>query len=104
MIKFYSTNEKSPTVDLREAMMAGQAPDRGLYFPVKFPTLTAGEIAEFAKLPYHDIAFRVLSKFTVDVIPDEIVRAMCREAYNFTIPMEKIHDRVHLMRLDQGPT
>jgi len=29
---------------------------------------------------------------------------MCREAYDFSIPIEKIHDRVHLMRLDQGPT
>ena len=29
---------------------------------------------------------------------------MCREAYNFAVPLEKIHDRVFLMRLDQGPT
>ena len=29
---------------------------------------------------------------------------MCRDAYNFPIPLEKIHDRVFLMRLDQGPT
>ena len=29
---------------------------------------------------------------------------MCREAYNFVIPLEKTYDRVHVMRLDQGPT
>ena len=29
---------------------------------------------------------------------------MCREAYNFPVPLEIIHDRVFLMRLDQGPT
>src|SRR5204863_8613540 len=28
----------------------------------------------------------------------------CRKAYNFGVPLEIIHYRVHLMRLDQGPT
>ena len=85
-------------------MMAGQAPDRGLYFPEKFPRLTTDEIAAFAALPYHEIAFRVLSRYTGGVIADGTLAAMCREAYNFTIPIEKTYDRVHVMRLDQGPT
>lgn len=104
MIIFHSTNEKSPSVNLREAMMAGQAPDRGLYFPDIFPRLKPEEIASFAKLEYHEIAFRVLSQFTTGIIPDDELAAMCRAAYNFPIPIEKIYDRVHLMRLDQGPT
>jgi threonine synthase len=101
---FYSTNGKSPAVDLRGAFHAGLAPDRGLYLPEKFPKLAPDEIASFAKLPYHEIAFRVLSKYTAGVIPDAELAAMCRDAYNFSIPLEKIHDRVFLMRLDQGPT
>ena len=85
-------------------MLAGQAPDRGLYFPEKIPRLTPEEIAAFATLPYHEIAFRVLAKFTGGIIPDDILATMCREAYTFSIPIEKIYGRVHLMRLDQGPT
>ncbi len=103
-LRFHSTNGQSPAVSLREAMLAGQAPDRGLYFPEQFPRLAADEIAAFAKRPYHEIAFRVLSKFTDGIIPDADLAAMCREAYNFSIPIEKIHDRIFLMRLDQGPT
>ena len=103
-ILFSSTNRQSPTVNLREALLAGQAPDRGLYFPEKFPRLTPAEIAAFASLPYHEIAFRVLAKYTGGMIPDADLAAMCREAYNFSIPLEKIYDHVHLMRLDQGPT
>ena len=103
-ILFSSTNRQSPAVNLREALLAGQAPDRGLYFPEKFPRLTPAEIAAFASLPYHEIAFRVLAKYTGGIIPDADLAAMCREAYNFSIPLEKIYDRVHLMRLDQGPT
>jgi threonine synthase len=89
---------------MREAMLAGQAPDRGLYFPDKFPQLTPEEISAFAELPYHEIAFRVLTKFTGGIIPEDDLAAMCRGAYNFPVPLEIIHDRVFLMRLDQGPT
>ncbi len=101
---FRSTNGQSPAVNLREAFLRGQAPDRGLYFPEKFPRLTPEEIAAFPALPYHEIAFRVLAKYTTGIIPDAALAAMCREAYTFDIPLEKIYDRVHVMRLDQGPT
>jgi threonine synthase len=101
---FRSTNGQSSPVNLREALLAGQAPDRGLYFPEKFPTLTPDEIAEFARLPYREIAFHVLSRYTDGVIPDDVLAAMCRDAYNFDVPIEKTYDRVHVMRLDQGPT
>jgi threonine synthase len=101
---FHSTNGKSPAVNLREALLAGQAPDRGLYVPQQFPKLTPAEIAAFAGLPYHEIAFRVLSRYTDGILPDRDLAAMCRSAYTFGIPLEKIYDRVFLMRLDQGPT
>jgi len=101
---FQSTNGESPAVNLRDALLNGQAPDRGLYLPEHFPRLTSAEIAAFAGMPYHEIAFRVLSRYTSGIIPDGDLAAMCREAYDFNIPLEKIHDRVFLMRLDQGPT
>ncbi len=101
---FRSTNGQSPAVTLREALLAGQAPDRGLYFPEKFPRFTFNELAEFSHLPYHEIAFRVLSKFTDGIVtPDELAQ-MCASAYNFPVPLEVINFRTFLMRLDQGPT
>jgi threonine synthase len=103
-ILFQSTNGQSPAVNVREALLAGQAPDRGLYLPKEFPRLTWQEMAAFAKLPYHEIAFRVLSKYTGGIIPDAELSAMCRSAYNFPVPLEIINVRIFLMRLDQGPT
>ena len=103
-LQFHSTNGQSPAVNLREALLRGLAPDRGLYFPQTFPQLTPEEIAAFARLPYHEIAFRVLAKFTDGIIPREVLAAMCKEAYNFPVPLEIIHVRLFLMRLDQGPT
>jgi len=104
MILFHSTNGQAPAANLREVFHTGLAPDGGLYLPERFPTLTPDEIAKFSKFPYHEIAFRILSKFTEGIISNTDLAAMCRNAYNFSIPLEKVYDRVHVMRLDQGPT
>jgi threonine synthase len=101
---FYSTNGQSPAANLREVFHTGLAPDGGLYLPERFPTLAPDEIAKFSQFPYHEIAFRILSKFTEEIISNPDLAAMCRAAYNFPIPLENVYDRVHVMRLDQGPT
>ena len=101
---FRSTNGQSPAVNLREALLAGQAPDRGLYFPDRFPRLSSEEIARFTALPYHEIAFQVLSRYTNGILAADALAATCREAYDFEVPLERVYDRVHVMRLDQGPT
>jgi len=101
---FRSTNGQSPAVNLRAALLAGQAPDRGLYFPEKFPRFTFNEFAAFSHLPYHEIAFRVLSKFTDGIVPADELAKFCADAYNFPVPLEVVNFRTFLMRLDQGPT
>lgn len=101
---FQSTNGQAPAVNLREALLQGLAPDRGLYLPQTFPALTSSEIAAFAELPYAEIAFRVLSKFAEGVIPSHALAEMCRDAYDFPVPLETVYGRVFVMRLDQGPT
>jgi threonine synthase len=106
MILFHSTNEQAPPVNLREALLTGQAPDRGLYLPRQFPRITPPEIAGFAKQPYHVIAFEVLRRFAAGIVEDEPLDELCRNAYNFEVPLEPVRglDRVSVMRLDQGPT
>ncbi len=101
---FHSTNGQSPPVNLRAALLAGQAPDRGLYFPQSFPRFSFNELAQFPCLPYHEIAFRVLSKFTDGIVPPAELAKFCQDAYNFPVPLEVINFRTFLMRLDQGPT
>src|SRR5215831_14469577 len=105
-ILFRSTNGQAPSVNLRDALLVGQAPDRGLYVPEKFPRFTPDEIAAFTRLQYHEVAARVLSRYTEGVIDSDAVATMCREAYDFEIPLEPVEgmDRVHCLRLDCGPT
>jgi threonine synthase len=103
-IRFHSTNGQSPAVNLRDALLIGQAPDRGLYLPEQFPRLTALELAAFASAPYHRVAFEVLRRYTTGVVDESLLAELCRETYNFEVPLEKVYDRVHVLRLDRGPT
>jgi threonine synthase len=101
---FYSTNLKSRDVDLRDALLTGQAPDKGLYMPREIPRISREEILGFKDKPYPEIAFAVLRRFTTGLIPDEELLRLCHECYNYDVPLEKVFGNNHLMRLDRGPT
>jgi threonine synthase len=100
----YSTNLVSPDVDLRTALLTGQAPDKGLYMPREIPRIPLDEIIGFREKTYPEIAFAVLRRYTAGLIPDDELLRLCTECYNYIVPLERVYGRSFLMRLDQGPT
>jgi threonine synthase len=104
IIKYYSTNRKSPEVSFQEALLQGLAPDGGLYLPVSIPVFTAGEIESFSLKTYAEIAFIILDRLIGNEIHKPDLMKLCHEAYNFNVPIEKVYNRNFIMRLDQGPT
>jgi len=103
-VKYYSTNLRSPEVSFPEALLKGIAPDGGLYLPVSIPVLSKAEIASLSGKAYYETAFCILSKLLVDEIDDDKLMSICRDAYNFDVPLEKITDNRYILRLDRGPT
>ncbi|HLC97085.1 MAG TPA: threonine synthase [Candidatus Nanoarchaeia archaeon] len=103
-MRFRSTNNSAPEVSFKEALLKGQAPDYGLYMPVQLPQFSQVEIDSFTHLEYHEIAFEVAKKFLKDQIPNDTLKKLCRDAYNFTVPLERLSDTSFIMRLDRGPT
>ncbi|MBN2505850.1 MAG: threonine synthase [Verrucomicrobia bacterium] len=103
-LRFHSTNRRARAVDLREALLTGQAPDCGLYLPEAFPRLAPSELAAFARLPYPEVAFRVLRPYAEGVLEPAMLAQLCRDAYTFDVPIQPVHGRVHVLRLDRGPT
>ncbi|MBM3881842.1 MAG: threonine synthase [Verrucomicrobia bacterium] len=103
-IRFTSTNGQAPVVDFRNALLTGQAPDRGLYLPERFPTLATAERAAFAARPYPEIAFQVLRPYMQGVVTEETLAACCQAAYDFEVPLEPVYEGVRVLRLDRGPT
>lgn len=103
-LTFYSTNGQAARVDLKGALLGGQAPDRGLYMPEAIPRLSGELWGELARMSYAELALEILWPFCRDVIDRNRLTALCADAYNFDVPLEQVTDRVHVMRLDQGPT
>lgn len=104
MILFASTNRQTPEVNLGEALIQGQAPDKGLYLPVAIPSFSSEELASLKDKPYPEVAALVLSKFTDGIFSGKSVEEMCRRAYDFDVPLEQVDSNRHVMRLDRGPT
>ena len=88
----------------REALLKGLAPDGGLYMPDSFPVISREELSEFSGKKYYEIAFTVLNRIIGNEIGDNDLLDLCRDAYYFDVPLEKVYDRKYIMRLDQGPT
>ncbi len=100
---YHSTNGQSPAVDLRTAMLDGQAPDRGLYLPEHFPRLKPEEITAFAAMPYHEIAFRVFCPVTPPASsPTPVWRPCAAKRMTSASRWKKFTTASFLMRLDQG--
>ncbi len=103
-IRYYSTNRSVSEVTFDAALLEGQARDRGLYLPDRFPSITSEELASWTDLSYSDIAFNVLSRFTAGVFSEEHLKQLCEEAYDFDVPIETVNGNNHIIRLDRGPT
>ncbi len=63
-----------------DILLGGLAKDGGLYLPAEYPRVTADELTRWRTLPYADLAFEILSKFSDD-IPAEDLRALTRRTY-----------------------
>ncbi|MFH0863110.1 MAG: threonine synthase [Candidatus Altiarchaeota archaeon] len=103
-VVFESTNRRAPRVSFGEALLRGQAPDLGLYWPVEVPALDAGEREGFRKKEYHEIAHSIAMKYVEGEVPSDEMARIAREAYDFDAPLEKAYEDCYVMRLDRGPT
>lgn len=103
-IRYYSTNLKANPVSFGEALLQGQAPDRGLYMPDHIPLLENTQLEGFSEMSYPEIAFEVLNTFLNEEVAPETLLALVDDAYNYAVPLDHVYERKYVMRLDQGPT
>jgi len=63
-----------------DILLAGLAPDGGLYLPAEYPQVTGAELDAWRKLAYADLAYEILRKFATD-IPDADLRDLTTRTY-----------------------
>jgi threonine synthase len=103
-MRYYSTNRVAEDVTLDRALLTGQASDKGLFLPERFPRLDREELLSLVGRPYAEVAYRVLAKYCEGVFDDGTLRSLCTDAYTYDVPLEPAGERRYIMRLDQGPT
>jgi threonine synthase len=104
-MQFLSTRGMSPPTSFSDVLLAGLAPDGGLYLPESWPQVTAG----FAGMRYQDAAFHILSEFTGGSFSDTELRVAIDAAYAgfdapAIAPLTEIGEDRYLLELFHGPT
>ena len=102
----HSTNHGCPDVDFKTALLAGLAPDKGLYTPTEYPRFSNEELLGLASLDYPDLGYAILSKLVSDQFPAAKLKAICKDAYDFPVPVVRLSndENTFVLHLDKGPT
>ena len=101
---YFSTKHSAPTARFREAVLNGQPPDQGLYFPSEIPQFNADLFQRLDTLSRAEIAFKTIQPFVGGDIPDDELRQICEETVDFDFPLVQITPSIAALELFHGPT
>lgn len=106
---YFSTRGDAPIVGFGDVLLAGLAPDGGLYMPARWPSVSIEEIASFESLPYTDVAAAIVSRFTEGFFDRDTVLGMARKVYArfdhpSVAPVTRVNDDDFILELFHGPT
>ena len=103
-MRYYSTNGKAATADLRTAVTKGLAPDRGLYMPQSIAKLPESFFDGMADLSFREIACTVADAFFGEDIAPEQLHRIVNDTLSFDCPLVQVEDRIWSLELFHGPT
>ena len=108
-MKYISTRGQAPALNFEDVLLAGLASDGGLYVPEQLPTFSTEDIASWAALPYHELAFKVIQPFVSDCIDDADLKKMVDETYagfnhRAVAPLVQLGSNEWVLELFHGPT
>ena len=103
-MKYYSTNHKSDDVTLRDAVVRGLAPDRGLYMPERLNKLSKEFFDNIDKMTFQEMSFEVAKAFFGEDIPADDLKKIVYDTLAFPTPVVKVDENIYSLELFHGPT
>ncbi len=103
-MRYYSTNKIAPTASLREAVVKGIAPDKGLYMPETIKQLPAEFFETIETLSFQEIAYRVAEAFFGEDVEAESLREIVYSTLSFETPVVEVTPSIYSLELFHGPT
>ncbi len=109
MTYYISTRGGSGRQSFEDVLLAGLAPDGGLFVPETWPQFAPGLLESLAARPYADAAVEIVLPFVGDTIDRGSLRALSHDAYGrfaheAVTPLIQLDQRNWLLELFHGPT
>ncbi|HEX6705521.1 MAG TPA: threonine synthase [Albitalea sp.] len=109
-MKYISTRGDRSERAFCDILLEGLAPDGGLYLPAHYPKVDAAALARWRGMPYHELAFEILSLY-IDDIPAADLKQLVAKTYTAQVfgtpqitPLKPLEPGVQLQALSNGPT
>jgi threonine synthase len=108
-MRYVSTRNSAVQVDFEKVVLSGTAEDGGLFVPLDLPLFEPQDIANWSTLSYDELAYRVMSPFVGEAIPEADFKRLLKEAgSNFShrslAPLHQVDRNEWVLELFHGPT
>lgn len=107
-MKYISTRGGGKPQNFEQVLLAGMAPDGGLYVPESWPNIN---VTALKGKSYCEVAFAVMHPFVEGSIPADDFRAMIDKTYaggvflhSEVAPLHHLKNNIYIMELFHGPT
>jgi threonine synthase len=99
-----STRGKAPAVSFKEAVLAGLAPDGGLYVPQSIRQMPESWWAALRGKSFHDVAIAVALELAGDEFDHATLTNLVRDAIKFPVRIVELEKGLGVLELFHGPT
>jgi len=108
-VNYISTRGAAPPVSFTQMLLAGLAPDGGLYLPQAYPQLSQDAIVGLAGRSYEEVAQALLTPFVAGEIEASALQGMIEAAYadfrhKAIAPLAQLDSNLFVLELFHGPT
>ena len=111
-MKYISTRDPNKaSYSFSDVLLKGLAEDGGLYVPETYPVVSNEELSNLRSLPYHELAFEIISKFVGDSIPESDLIDLLKATYSKDVfgsdeitPLTHLFDSIYVQDLSSGPS
>lgn len=111
MIRYLSTRGPGAPQSFQDVIMAGLAPDGGLYIPDMWPELDRDLLSHMAGTPYTAVAAMIMQPFIGDSLKPGVLPRLLEETYesgafnhSAIAPLTQIGPNAWILELFHGPT
>ena len=103
-MKFVCTLNPKIKGNLKECLMNTIPLPNSLWFPEIKKRMSPNFFENIDNMDFHSIAFEVLKNILSDDIPDDELKNIIKDSFNFQMPLVRINDQISILELFYGPT